>query len=384
MQNKHIEHIEESFLQGMRGITSAYNMIRNIACRPEKTKITIKWDGSPSFICGYTVHKVFFISTKSAFNKEPILCYTEEDIRYYFLDEMLQQKLIELFKYLPHIIPVGEIFQGDYLYGENSIQKNIDKNGDVSFQPNLLDYSFNANHPEYNKIINSKIGVCIHTKYDSLNGKMEFNIPELMQHENIWCAPINFKLPSISNQFLMCYHSVSLYNFIQSKESNNFGSFIEKLYSDKKLCFYFEKYLNIILQNEGEVTRVNNSDIIIDICSFIADCSISEINKLKTERGRNRKRQVAGEHQKFLAQNSLELSVLMFIITNFVYIKDILLYEFNKLQDIKIEVLTDGSYETTTHEGYLLSNQEGEIFKLVDRKVFSRLNKERWKKNAIR
>ena len=64
MQNKHIEHPEDSILNGDLGVLDWFTT---------NGKITAKIDGAPAIVWGTNpVNNKFFIGTKSVFNKKLI------------------------------------------------------------------------------------------------------------------------------------------------------------------------------------------------------------------------------------------------------------------------------------------------------------------------
>ena len=85
--NLHLEHLEDNVLNnGVNGARDSINFLRSLrdmlaGNSSNKTNITTKWDGAPAIICGTNPDNgKFFVGTKSVFNKEGKLNYTNEDI----------------------------------------------------------------------------------------------------------------------------------------------------------------------------------------------------------------------------------------------------------------------------------------------------------------
>ena len=76
MPNKHLEHPEDSILQGRRVAIDAIKELVTV------TKLSVKWDGAPAIVFGTNPENgKFFVGTKSVFNKRKIkINYSHEDI----------------------------------------------------------------------------------------------------------------------------------------------------------------------------------------------------------------------------------------------------------------------------------------------------------------
>ena len=81
MQNKHIEHIEDSILTGdLSAIETLYN--------PQN--VSVKMDGSPAIVWGTNpANGKFFVGTKAVFNKKKIrIAHSHDEIDQYYDDEV--------------------------------------------------------------------------------------------------------------------------------------------------------------------------------------------------------------------------------------------------------------------------------------------------------
>ena len=76
MPNKHLEHPEDSILQGRRVAIDAIKELVTV------TRLSVKWDGAPAMVFGTNPENgKFFVGTKSVFNKRIIkINYSHEDI----------------------------------------------------------------------------------------------------------------------------------------------------------------------------------------------------------------------------------------------------------------------------------------------------------------
>ena len=185
---KHLQHADdEVFNNGVSGARNALDHFHALGYRHERVKVSQKIDGAPSVVLGtHPDTGKFFVASKSAFNKDPKINYTEEDIdRNHGHAPGLAQKLKELLKHGPKLGIKG-VVQGDMLYGENDKEH---RDGKVSFKPNTIRYSIDKNHPEGEKVVNSKIGLALHTEYRDGKAVLNPNI-EVAHHSDIYNMPV--------------------------------------------------------------------------------------------------------------------------------------------------------------------------------------------------
>lgn len=175
---KHLEHAEDHVINdGMDGFAHAYHNLEDvkdqIGGKKNSTKIATKYDGSPSIVFGHHPETGrFFVSTKSAFNVDPKLNYTHEDIeRNHGHQPGLVQKLKHALEHLPKVTPKTGVYQGDVMH--SGIQSKTNPHGDVvneggkyHFKPNTLTYSTPHSSAEGKKVATSKFGVAVHTAYE--------------------------------------------------------------------------------------------------------------------------------------------------------------------------------------------------------------------------
>ena len=92
---------------------------------------------SPSIVFGHhPATGQFFVSTKSAFNKEPKINYTHEDIENnHGHAPGLVSNLKKALDHLPKITPKTGVFQGDLMHHAGSVEKEGSK---LHFKPNTI------------------------------------------------------------------------------------------------------------------------------------------------------------------------------------------------------------------------------------------------------
>jgi len=121
MQNKHIEHPEDSILNGDLSVLNWFTA---------DSHISVKIDGSPAIVWGTNpANNKFFVGTKSVFNKKLIkINHNHTDI-----DRNHQGKVADILHLcLDNLPDTSNIYQGDYL----------GVGGTNSFNPNTIRYDF--------------------------------------------------------------------------------------------------------------------------------------------------------------------------------------------------------------------------------------------------
>ena len=166
---KHLEHAEDHVIHGgQAGFSHAYHNLKDVHDRltgkENATKVTMKYDGSPSVIFGTNPENGrFFVATKSAFNKNPKINYTPEDIeKNHGHAPGLVEKLKAALEHLPKSTPKKGVFQGDIMHTKGDVKVHGNK---VKFTPNTITYAADKNSEHGKAAMNSEIGVAVHTAY---------------------------------------------------------------------------------------------------------------------------------------------------------------------------------------------------------------------------
>jgi len=174
-QLKHIHHAEDRpLMHGHAGFEHAYGALQkaheHIKAGQKSSNLTMKYDGSPSIVFGHHPKTgKFFVATKSAFNKNPKINYTEKDVeKNHGHAPGLAKTLKHALKHLPKVSPKSGVYQGDLMHHAETKTLHeeyiAEAKGDVSFTPNTITYT--AKGETAKKIKRSKVGVVVHQKYD--------------------------------------------------------------------------------------------------------------------------------------------------------------------------------------------------------------------------
>lgn len=137
MQNKHIEHPEDSILTGDLTVLDWFI---------EPGNLSVKIDGAPAIVWGIDpACGEFFVGTKAVFNKKKIrIAHNHEEIDAFYQGEVARI-LHTCFDYLPR---TSTVYQGDF----------IGFGGDCEYTPNTITYQF----PE---VVSQQIIIAPHTCY---------------------------------------------------------------------------------------------------------------------------------------------------------------------------------------------------------------------------
>jgi hypothetical protein len=173
---KHLEHPEDHLIKsGESGFHHAFNTLKTTAehlqGHDSGTRVMTKYDGAPSVVFGHHPETgKFFVASKSAFNKDPKLNYTEADIvRNHGHAPGLVSKLKAALKHLPKVAPKTGVYQGDFLYNKADNDVTQDEKGNYHFKPQLIQYTADKKSPQAAKIARAKMGFYVHTGYRGTN-----------------------------------------------------------------------------------------------------------------------------------------------------------------------------------------------------------------------
>lgn len=152
---------------------------------------------SPSVVMGkHPTTGKFFVASKSAFNKDPKINYTDEDIEKNHghtpgLVEKLKAALHHGHKIMPSS---GGVFQGDILHaGAHDLKET--KSG-VSIKPNTITYK--AKGEDAGKLKKSKFGVALHTEYhgktlDDMKAAPITDHSKFKSHDDVYAPAVAYK-----------------------------------------------------------------------------------------------------------------------------------------------------------------------------------------------
>lgn len=406
--NGHQTHIEDLVVLGEEGLNELTSKVRNLASilegsSAEPMNITTKIDGSPAVFC----YSDFNGLKNGIVLKSFLNCITErqlEEISFFTPAQITQkygdrpdmcEKLIAL---LNHItdgtlkFPQGEVWQGDLLFSQSTIDSFTNDEGDnyVTFQPNTILYAVPANSDSAQQIKKSDIGVAFHTKYSGYLGNIQqsFSVSTSLLEstpENAYI--IDAQIPNLSGQVsFTAEESDVLKEMIEELEeakSQLLGEYKEQYEeicaNEKFIKFYFQTYQNKKIADEQQ-TFFREEDFLEDLEKYCSQKVEKErgkaIAKLKTDKGIIK----ANERFDILSQELLDVIyenpyVIQWIVSAINTAVEIKNAFIDKLKDAKFAFetyyKTENGIEAGAQEGIAVSDDAGNIVKLVDRTCFS-------------
>ena len=225
MQNKHLEHPEDSILNGDLSVLDWFSA---------DSTISVKMDGAPAIVWGRNpATGKFFVGTKSVFNKVKIkINHSHEEI-----DANHEGKVADVLHLcFDHLPRTNAIYQGDFIGAGSS----------DTYRPNTITYKF----PE---VITQDLIIAPHTIYSGGDDL-----------RNVSAAPLQQKLRS-TDQCLFVQPEVSLNPYREdledvckfAKQMSTLCEFV----SDKKAS-QIKKEINACIREE----RIVNEDEIAEKC----------------------------------------------------------------------------------------------------------------------
>lgn len=174
----HLTHLEELLLtEGERGYELARTYLLDLlgmlqGKHKRKIKMSVKWDGAPFIMAGkHPQNGQHFVATKSAFNVEPLLNFTETDIINNHGDKPeLVEKLKKALKFTKQMGIKG-LIGGDIMYTSPSEINPAFHDGEefITFKPNTTVYAVEKDSELAKEISNSVMGVIWHSAYSEID-----------------------------------------------------------------------------------------------------------------------------------------------------------------------------------------------------------------------
>ena len=388
-KNLHMEHLEDEVLNGgVNGTRGAINFLRSLrdmlaGNNKEAVNVTVKWDGAPAAVAGIHPNGKFFVDYKSM--RRP--CFTQSDVDEHFGGGPLHSKMSALLEHLPKLNIPGNIFHGDVLWTDNKEKKikTIDKEKYVTFTPNTITYAVPLNTELAKKIITAKVGIVFHTTYrttgaDDLNDlRAEFgaDINLWSTHRDVWA--VNADFTDLSGSATFTQADTTKVTGMLSELGKDFnkvnGRFLDNISKDNIIRMHIKTFMNTKVR-EGEFID-NYKRSAKDCVKWIENKMQKEVEKLKTERGRQRKQMTVDGYMKTLNGSMDQIEIIFRLMS---LINNIKLFIVKKLEEVKgitnTFIKTSSGYRVTKPEGFVaidtFDNQKG--LKLVNRMEFSRIN----------
>lgn len=372
---KHIHHAEDRpILHGEEGFHHAYDALHgahfHTKSGAQNNKLTMKYDGSPSVVFGHHPETgKFFVASKSAFNKNPKINYTPEDVdKNHGHAPGLADKLKSALQHFPKISPDHGVYQGDLMYTHDDLEKH--KDGKVSFTPNTITYT--AKGDKADAIKKSKIGVVIHTKYEGetlsgMSAHHNVSASEFGQHKDVYHHTADYDSSKVN------YPESAQKQFLShlSKARTIHNQHADKMYKATEMHHgdggHLATYIN-------QTVRTGETPSAEGLKQHIAGKYENMVKKLKTEKSQNAKLDELRGHVTNIEKNKQHYDNLLKMHGHLADAKNLLVRHLESNEGMYAHAIggkeskPEGFVYSHTHKGVT------EPTKLVNRAEFARQN----------
>jgi hypothetical protein len=337
---------------------------------------------SPAIICGINPdNKKFFVGTKSVFNKDGKINYTDADIDANHPNPGLNSKLKTALAFLPKLGITG-ILQGDMLFTKGDIDKQtIDGTSYITFQPNTIVYAVPTETVMARKMLDAQIGIVFHTSYsgrtmDTLKASFNIDIGRLKNTKDVWFRDASFVDASGTATFTQ--EETKMITSILSEAGRTLQTIaplvLNRIAASDTILMEIKTFNN---------TKVRSGEVIRDTRKHVLELqkwAEAKYNKniLDAKKEDTKKKRIAekNEMMRFYRSNAIQLKLIFDLMNLIVEAKNKII---RKLETIKTSVdtfvQTENGYKITGPEGFVaVSRLTGGALKLVDRMEFSQQN----------
>jgi hypothetical protein len=385
-RNTHLEHLEDDIInRGSKGGDNALKFLRSVrdmltGSSSKKVNMTVKWDGAPAIICGINPENgKFFVGTKSVFNKNPKVNYTNSDISKNHSGELATKLSIAL-KELKRL-GIKSVLQGDFLFSQSDLKTaKIDGESMVTFTPNTITYAVQANSSIGKKISRARMGIVFHTKYtgktlDSMTAGFGTVVGRAT---NVFLASAGYK--DVSGSAKLTTSELKTFNAklrmaegSLSKAAPLLDIFSETSADGLGVGFRLKTFFNHHIRgSQGHMAKVRT---LVDMFrDYYINILQAEIDSKKSDKGKQKYKDILATNLKFIDRNKNALVMAVASHVTLQNAKDFLIKKMSEIQSIGHFLKTSTGYKVTSPEGYVAVDKVAGAIKLVDRMEFSRAN----------
>jgi hypothetical protein len=385
-KNTHMEHLEDEIINnGVKGATTVVQFLNSLkdmlSGGKSKTNITVKWDGAPAVFAGINPENgQFFVATKSLFNKTPKINYTVADIDANHGSGGPSDKLKVALKYLPDLGMKG-IYQGDMMFSKGDLkQKTIDGVSSLTFTPNTITYAVPEDSDLASQMRKSQMGVVWHTKYtgntiESLSAQFGVDSNIFTKTKNVWFADAYVDTTN-SATFTPAETKILQKRINQISGSvKKAGKFLNTLSQDKSkfgLATLMKVFFNTKIRAGAKIA--DTKKLVLEFEQYYMDRMSKEVETKKSDKGKQKYKNIEKEQKKILRQFKTELYFTMATYLSIMDAKEMVVKKLETIEGIGTFLKTDDGYKVTAPEGFVAIDSSGGAVKLVDRLGFSHAN----------
>jgi hypothetical protein len=386
-KNLHLEHLEDEVLNGgVAGTRGAINFLQSLrdmlaGHAQSKINITTKWDGAPAIFVGTNPENgKFFVGTKSVFNKDAKLNYTEEDIDNNHSSEGLNNKLKMALRYLPKLGIKG-ILQGDMMFSKGDIDtKIIDGEEYIIFQPNTIVYAVPADSKLAKTMLSAQVGVVFHTSYtgktmSDMKASFNIDIGNLSTTKDVWFRDASFTDASGTATFTETETKILSSKLTEAGRTfRSINSIVlNRISSVDSILTFIKTFNNTKIRQGQKIT--NTRAHTVELIKWIEEKLNKEVQSAKREDTKKKRIAEKNEMMRFFRGSATELQKIFELMNLMVDCKLMIVRKLETIRSIGTFIRTDDGYRITAPEGFVAVDRlKGNAVKLVDRLEFSQAN----------
>ena len=385
-KNIHMEHLEDSlFDHGVHGFKTAMDYIHGLSHGMtgkggDDYFVTTKYDGAPAVVFGkHPETGLFFVATKGAFNKNPVVNYSLEDVEQNYPDSPeLQEKMKAALEHLPKLGEMNGVYQGDLMFTPKDLQlKKIGSEEHVAFRPNTITYSSPLGSDESKKIMGSKLGIVVHTGYEgdslaNMKAKFDPDLSGFTGHPDVYFKDARMRSDGEETRMSDSDHMKTLEHLGRAGEHLPAAmDLMDHVSTNPEYAAHLKQYTNYNVKNgipRGTAKGFHQ---------YLKNRFEMERSKLKSQKGQQKHAEKTQPVLDHVNDNAEAYDALFNAHSGLAKAKLHLVDKFRKVKGLAthLEDPETGELRPTHPEGYVaVSKKSGSGYKMVDREDFSRAN----------
>jgi len=358
-----IDHAEDIiFTEGSKGVIRVLEALKSLEKQGHKD-VTVKWDGSPAVIFGRDQDGNFILTDKSGFTatgyngraKSPEEIETMLKNRPGYAKDpkgygVLVTNMKNVFPLFQAAVPKDYVgfFKGDMLYFNTpQIQ-----DGNLVFEPNIVEYAIDVNSDLGKRIKTSKAGVVIHRQVDAEGNESPLKDKDIFQGNDLLVMPpITMEKPAqVDNQQI---------KQLESKIKANAGAVDQMLDLNDLAAMQLKDLPKIFYRYMNSKVDTGIQNLAADFAGWLErDPKISDRKKAKI--------------LQYIKDHARAFKTMWETVMDVLTLKNTIISQFDKEASVQAKI--HGPHGGEGGEGYVLAHPEGDI-KLVPRAYFSKANR---------
>ena len=383
-----MEHLEDEIINnGVKGANTAIEFLNSLndmlAGGKSKTNITVKWDGAPAIFAGINPENgKFFVAIKSLFNKSPKINYTVADIDANHGSGGPSDKIKLALKYLPELGIDDGVYQGDIMFSKGDLKRQtIDGESHLTFTPNTITYAVPEDSDLASEMRKAHLGVVWHTKYTGnsiadLKASYGVDASKFNKTKNVWFDDAYVDTANAatftSSETKKLEGKINMIKGSVKKA----GAFLNELSKDKTkwgLAPLMKVFFNTKIRAGAKIT--DTKKLVKEFEQYYMDRMSAEIDTKKSDKGKQKYKDIQKEQQKVLKKFKTELYFTMATYLSILDAKEMVIRKLETIKGIGTFLKTADGFKVTAPEGFVaIDAKDGSAVKLVDRLEFSHAN----------